>query len=85
MFFGTLILFHFLKYHRNLQFKEWIFTLPLLTFFFLLDTRVPFNFKKIFTGGRDGGDKYRPAFLVPTSLSGEWQEGDWDPVLKSPF
>ena len=35
-----------------------------------------FFFKKIFTGGRDGGEKYRPAFLVPTSLSGEWHEGD---------
>lgn len=31
LFIGTLILSHFLKYHRNLQFKEWIFTLPLLT------------------------------------------------------
>ena len=55
-------------------------------FFFLLDTRVLFNFKKIFTGGRDGGEKYRPAFWCPL-LWGMARRGlgigTQEPVLKT--
>lgn len=68
----------FLEISQKPSIQRMDFHTSSFNFFFknLLDTRVPFNFKKIFTGGRDGGEKYRPAFLVPTSLSGEWHEGD---------
>lgn len=45
----------------------------------------PLILKKIFTGGRNGGEKYRPAFLVPTSLSGNGMKGTDIRYPRAPF
>ena len=81
MFIATLIPSNFLKYHRNLQFKEWIFTLPLL---FLLDTSLcvcPLFFKDLYRVGWGLKNKLLLRFGAHVFV---WKAEGWDSVPMAP-